>query len=289
MAFSSAEDATVESPVEPTVPAPQMGELRDAQALERLRSLESSQAGLQQRVAELHASSASGVPPATEMGLEPVLKRLRILEESHSHLEESNTHLVMTLGSMRIHQDQMEKFMAIAVTTLQQIERMQMEEQMDGGRVGRVVCRELRNFRPAGTMHGWHSAAVCVQNRLLEVRSWWVHTCRRRGLTPTADLWSHIVEASYKGALQESSSPAEKHDLQEKIEFWRKNIPEAAGVVHTNTSNALKIQRRMQVNGSIGSLDMGCILQGDLLPWTYEDLQGWTEDMGNRSATGPAL
>ena len=91
------------------------------------------------------------------------------------------------------------------------------------------------------------------------------------------ELWSLIVEGAYRRAAGEleqqyTNEYGEEVTLQDKIDFWRTHIPEAAG--RPEVTNFLLAQQQLQL-ATLENLEEGEILMGDLVDWRQRDLLDW--------------
>ena len=79
--------------------------------------------------------------------------------------------------------------------------------------------------------------------------------------------------------------------MRDKIAYWRREIPEAAGV--PGAGNLLEIQRELQLPpaGGFGGTPTyswtGEVFAGDLLGWRQPDLLEWRALHTGQSPTGP--
>ena len=76
--------------------------------------------------------------------------------------------------------------------------------------------------------------------------------------------------------------------LQEKIAFWRTNIPDAAGVTVPD-GQLLQAQRDLQLQGVLGGIAAGSSLYGDLVGWRQTDLCTWRQMHPGVSPTAPSV
>ena len=165
------------------------------------------------------------------------------------------------------------------------LERRMMEARLSGSEASRLVAAEVGDYSPYGavdTWQCWHS-----YRRLEEIRSHWSVTCRDRGVSPTEGLWAAVVESGYQRAEEEQEPVVRNHlneaiRLQDKIAFWRVDIPIAAGLQHR--PNMLDLQRRLQVTPRAPGADPE-VLHGDLVGWRQSDLQDWAAGHPAASAT----
>ena len=151
---------------------------------------------------------------------------------------------------------------AVAVKLL---ELRAMKKELSGAEASRLVALALQEYQPHGAVDTWrsyHSRRV-----LLELMASW---SRANGSLATAEVWSLVVEAGYRRALEEEAlqdseaeekpSGDENITVKEKIAFWRAKIPEAKGCPGVNL---LEAQRDLQEEAPGG----GLLLQGDLVGW----------------------
>ena len=120
------------------------------------------------------------------------------------------------------------------------------------------------------------------------MQSFWNRSCRNWGITPTAEQWSLVVEGAFRRAGDELEATTLNHageliTLDQKIQFWRENIPEAAGQPNLPGGNLLEAQRRLQMDQEwTGGMprDAGmprALLLGDVLDWRQRDLGEYME------------
>ncbi len=114
------------------------------------------------------------------------------------------------------------------------------------------------------------------RRQILELQAAWSRSCRKQGPKPTPQLWSLVVESGYCRALSEEEGPDDNgFTLQQKIHFWRANIPEAAG--SPEVANLLEAQRELQIAEEVRQLEGGSVLYGDLVAWRQADLLEWMD------------
>ena len=100
-------------------------------------------------------------------------------------------------------------------------------------------------------------------------------------MTPTLELWNLVVESGYSRATEElpaswtNEVTGETILLQDKIAFWRREIPEATG--NPACRNVLLAQRSLQQDTQVVGLletwmQQPIILVGDLAGWRQGDL-----------------
>ena len=90
------------------------------------------------------------------------------------------------------------------------------------------------------------------------------------------------MECGYKRATEEqleeeTNQAGETIYLEEKIQYWRDNIPCAEGLPELR--NPMYLQRQMQMvwrAHEIGRAPDSKVLMGDLLGWRHADLQHWS-------------
>ena len=112
---------------------------------------------------------------------------------------------------------------------------------------------------------------------------------RRWNMTPTAGLWSLIVESAYRRASEELlESYLNQHGeivrLEDKVQCWRRRIPEARG---SHRRRFLEAQRDLQLDQPEIILDDGELLWGDLVDWRLRDLEEWQQAYPGGSPTLP--
>ena len=155
------------------------------------------------------------------------------------------------------------------------LERRYMEANLTGAEASRLVAAELADYSPYGPVATWQTGHS--YRRLLEVQAFWRCSCMQRGVRPTEALWNAIVEAAYSRALEEQPAESTNHHdevvfLDDKIAFWRAQIPVAAG--GAPAGNMLELQRAMQLQGAAAD-DPPEVLSGDLVGWRQTDLGAW--------------
>ena len=151
-----------------------------------------------------------------------------------------------------------------ATVAMKNLEQRKMKQELNGAEASRLICLAVHDYRPHGPPSTWriyHSRRV-----VLELMASW---SKANGSLATAELWSLVVEAGYKRALEEEalqnseaeekSSGDQKITAEQKIAFWREHIPEAKGRPGVNL---LEAQRNIQEH-----LPGGVLLQGDLVGW----------------------
>ena len=96
------------------------------------------------------------------------------------------------------------------------------------------------------------------------------------------------MEGAYSRAVEEQLSEETNHlgetvYLEDKIAFWRANIPSAAGL--PGVVNLMALQRQLQLNWPLHG-EAPEVLMGDLLGWRHADLQDWARTHPGASPTG---
>ena len=175
----------------------------------------------------------------------------------------------------------------MAVTALVQLERRAMEQNMTGAETAALLVDVLDAFDPAGPRESWRNLES--RQMILDVQAKWSRSCRKWGVIPTDFLWSLQVEACYRRArlVLEASRPnrsGERIVLEEKIGFWRSEIPEARG--RPGVTHFLTAQRVAQLEAgedagddhtrAVATLKSGPVLFGDLVNWSLRDLEDWS-------------
>ena len=110
-------------------------------------------------------------------------------------------------------------------------------------------------------------------------------------MRPTEHMWNLLMEAAYSRAHQDlehqkTNKDGEVVTLEEKINYWRQHIPEAAGV---DCINFLAAQRRLQAGvsweTSVLQVHGGELQGGDLISRRNQDLEEWMIDHAGLSPT----
>ena len=151
-----------------------------------------------------------------------------------------------------------------------------MNQELIGAEIARLFMGLLHDFSPHGTVDTWRW--LHARRTIVELQACWTRNLRKEGVAPSAALWNIIVESGYRRAIKELepwswSESQEQVWLEDKIEFWRAQIPEAVG--QPGVHNFLLEQQQVQI-ASIGLLAQpGELLYGDLVAWRQNDLLDW--------------
>ena len=152
---------------------------------------------------------------------------------------------------------------------IQSMQGYMLEGHLSGADAARHLYSILKNWDPLLNLDSF--CPVDCHRLILGIQAFWRHSSRIRGLRPTEEWWSLIVESCYCRAL------AEQHgeDMVQKIDCWRQTIPEARGA-SWRTQNFLELQRQLQMGpNAVVQLEPNEVLHGDLLAWTTYDLRLW--------------
>ena len=150
-----------------------------------------------------------------------------------------------------------------------------MEGSLSGADMSLLLVQALEAWEPVGPLHTWRPTESRL--RVLQLQAAWSKAMRRWKMTPTPELWSLIVESAYRRASQElQESYLNQHGeivrLVEKMQCWRRLIPEAEG---SYRMPFLEGQREVQLEQPNIVLDDGELLRGDLVDWRLRDLEEW--------------
>jgi hypothetical protein len=117
-----------------------------------------------------------------------------------------------------------------ANTAVKNLELRAMNQRLTGAEAGRLVALALQDYSPHGPPSTWRVAHPW--RTLLEIIANWKSYLETIGVRATPRLWSLVMESGYSRALEEydavvTNEYGEDVELEEKISFWRRNIPEA--------------------------------------------------------------
>ena len=164
-----------------------------------------------------------------------------------------------------------------------------MQDNLSGVESARLLMCALQEYSPYGAVSTWHTHHP--ERKILEIKDLWSKNLRKQGLEPKPALWNLVMEGAYRRALEElpptAVSPGgQTVHLDEKIAFWRQNIPDAAGATIPD-GYLLEAQRDLQLNGVLGGIAAGTCLHGDLVGWRQTDLCTWRQMHPGVSPTAP--
>ena len=149
-----------------------------------------------------------------------------------------------------------------------------MEGSLSGADMSLLLVQALEAWEPVGPPRTWRPTESRL--RVLQLQAAWSKAMRRWNMTPTAELWSLIMESAYRRASEELlegylNQHGEIVRLEEKVQCWRRLIPEAEG---SYRMPFLEGQREVQLEQENIALDEE-VLWGDLVDWRLRDLQEW--------------
>ena len=176
-----------------------------------------------------------------------------------------------------------------AKTAAVNAEARYMLQHLSGAECSRLLACRLHEHRPHGPVATWRSAHA--QRVVEELKAKWTAACHCRNVRPSEHLWRMITEGGYMRAAEEHA-PAETNEygesirLQDKIAFWRANIPAAVG--QPGQPNLVEEMRQVQLQwyAADGVLPPA-VLFTDLCGWRQYDLEAWAAAHPGRSMSQP--
>ena len=175
-------------------------------------------------------------------------------------------------------------------TAMTSLEWRAMMAGLTGAEAGRLVMLTLQAYMPHGPAETWQQWRC--RRQILEIMAAWKRSCENSGVVPWLEHWNLVVEAGLRHALEElpaetQNSQGETVRLEDKIQFWRDNIPEARGI--PEAGNLLVLQRHMQMDASWSQRPPSgsAVLYGDLVDWRQADLHDYASQVD--SAGSPLI
>ena len=157
-------------------------------------------------------------------------------------------------------------------TAVRSDECRHMNRGLTGKEAGRLLTAALHDYSPTGHVSGWRPMRSC--RKILEIQADWNRSCRHNHLRPTKLHWDAVVEAAYRRARAEALEWGEEDQrfLEQKIMFWRTEIPEAIG--WEGAPNLLTVQWQLQQGPQNVVLRprTGDVPFGDLVDWRQWDV-----------------
>ena len=164
-----------------------------------------------------------------------------------------------------------------------------MLKHLSGAEASRRFACALQNYVPHGAPNTWRKGHS--EREIEELKGHWAVACICRRVRPSERLWRMISEGGYQRATEEQDAAAQNSYgemilLQDKITFWRNNIPAAAGL--PLQPNLVEEQRQLQLTWyAADGMPPPAVLLTDLCGWRQSDLQAWTAANPGRSMSQP--
>ena len=169
-------------------------------------------------------------------------------------------------------------------------EARSMLQYLSGAECSRLFACELADYRPHGAPDTWRKSHA--ERTIEELKAHWTVACIWRKVRPCSQLWMGVAEGGYQRAGEEQqasevNSYGETILLQDKIAFWRANIPAAAGFP-APAPNLVELQRTLQLGWyAADGVAPPAVLQNNLVGWRQADLHAWTAANPGHSMSSP--